>query len=82
MQESNPKGKAKKEEEATPPYIPQKMKMMTQCLFDASVIEQKGLCLFKGEFNTPKGKKVWMVSLLEAFQRFGQEEEYRRRIQS
>ena len=57
MPKSSPKGKANKEEEAVPPYTPQKMKFSTQCFIDADIMETRGLSIFKGEFFMPKKKR-------------------------
>ena len=71
---ASPKGKGKKEEEAIPPYTPEKMKITTQCFVDANVLAKKGTCLFRGKFHTPEGKKVHMVALPNTFQQLGLEE--------
>ena len=42
------RGKGKKEEEAIPPYMPEKMKVTTQCFVDADILAKRNTCLFKG----------------------------------
>ena len=54
----SPKGRTKKEEEKVPPYTPEKMRVTTQFFIDAKVLENRGLCLFKGELHTLEGRKV------------------------
>ena len=66
--ETNPKVKAKKEEEPVPPFTPEKMKITTQCIVDAELLERRNLAIFKGEFHTPDGKKVLIVDLPDTFQ--------------
>ena len=68
---ASPKGKGKKEEEAVPPYMLEKMKVTTQCFVDADILAKKNTCLFRGEFHTPEGKKVPMVALPDTFQQLG-----------
>ena len=66
---TSPKGKGKKEEEAVPPYTPEKMKTTTQCFVDVELLEKKGTRIFKGELHTPDGKRVHMVDLPDTFQK-------------
>ena len=73
--EASPKGKGKKEEEAIPPYTPEKMKVTTQCFADAELLEKKDTCIFRGEFHTPQGKKVHMVDLPDTLQRLDQDQD-------
>ena len=72
---SSPKGRTKKEDKTIPPYMPKKIKVTTQCFVDVEALKKRGLCLFRGESQTPKGKKVHMVALLDTFQQLVREKE-------
>ena len=74
MPEASPKGKGKKEDKPASPYTPKKMKLTTQCFKDAKLLERQNLCIFKGEFHTPEGRKVLLVNLPDTFQQLGHDD--------
>ena len=72
---ASPKGKGKKEYKPASPDTLEKMKLTTQCFVDAELLERRNLCIFKGEFHTPEGRKVILVDLPDTFQQLGQHED-------
>ena len=43
---------------------------------DEAVLQEKGTCVFKGEFPTPKDKKVGLITMPPTLQELEKEEEY------
>ena len=71
-----PKGKGKEIVDPSAFYQPQKVKAITTCFVDEEILQSKGTCVFKGEFATPKDKKVGLITMPPSFQELGKDEEY------
>ena len=74
--QETPKGKGKQIVNPSTFYQPQKIKAITTCFVDEAVLQSKGTCVFKGEFTTPKYRKVGLVTMPPSLQELGKEEEY------
>ena len=71
-----PKGKGRQLVDPSAFYQPQNLKATTMCFVDEEELQAKGTCVFKGEFATPKDKKVGIVTMPPNLQELGKEDKY------
>ena len=71
-----PKGKGRQLVDPSAFYQPQGLKATTTCFVDEEELQAKGTCVFKGEFATPKDKKVGIMTMPPSLQELGKEDKY------
>lgn len=73
---TSPKAKSKQIVDPSALYQPRDLKATTTCFVDEGELQARGTCIFKGEFSTPKDKKVGLITMPPKLQELGKQDEY------